>query len=293
MTGVKRAVIFGAGRGAESLLALKPEGFQFIAVVDNDSCIWGQSIGDFEIDRPSRLPELDFDCLVVSTGWIHEIESQLEAEFSIPKSKIFFPPKAWLAGQILLDVGLREFAETSLSSLFSWSVQNGVFLMPQFGTLLGIVRSGNLIPWDNDVDLMVHQDHVEAVLHQFGQFGGFGLVEVVHESLEREHRTVPVRVETSVQIEDRALPVSIDVLIEKGDEVIFTTPHLGRGSYRILSRDLFLPPRIEAWRGNPLFIPRQVGQYLELLYGQDWAVPRPDWTYRNHGEVDLAGLPNR
>lgn len=150
------------------------------------------------------------------------------------------------------------------------------------GTLLGIIREGRLLPWDDDCDVFVDVKH--------GDEGGF--------LLGRLRRVRSLRV--------RARFVSSDIgPFRKGDlrllkvrnyrfgalkgaalVDVFLTKDGGDGyRYWVLSNKLCRAPshltaELECLGvlGGEFCVPRHARQYLRVRYGDDWEQPQKEWN---------------
>ncbi|RJQ51112.1 MAG: class I SAM-dependent methyltransferase [Desulfobacteraceae bacterium] len=63
-------MLFGAGRGAEEFLQYLDAGkigARLVAIIDNDSTLWGKTLNGFDIIAPSDLVHIEFEKIVVTS----------------------------------------------------------------------------------------------------------------------------------------------------------------------------------------------------------------------------------
>lgn len=89
---MKKIVLFGAGDIAKKLLNYPIRNDVKLFVVDNNSERWGEQFGEFTIENPDKLIELEFDFVIITSTvyqYIEEILSQL-TDYGIKREKIIF-----------------------------------------------------------------------------------------------------------------------------------------------------------------------------------------------------------
>jgi hypothetical protein len=162
----KRLVLFGAGRVGQEFLAHFPE-LQVLAVADNDPLKHGSRTHGIEIIAPQAILELDYDLVVVTTGWWKSISAQLQ-ELGIDAQRIALPPKSMLAvnhgRHPFADPATKAFATRVMQSLWLMAQKQGVRFCLDFGTLLGACREQDFIAWDDDIDLALIDDDFPALI---------------------------------------------------------------------------------------------------------------------------------
>lgn len=150
-----------------------------------------------------------------------------------------------------------------------------------FGSTLGIVRDQQLIPHDDDADVLIGFEQSEVPsLNQ-----GLAMIE----DCLRSKGFIVLGEYTSYRW---VLPPSgkgskLDAfvgLIESDDSVSWYP-----GKRGALTREMMFPPSYRTFHGHDCPIPRQPEAYLEQIYGKDWRVPNPHFrhTWRRKAYADI------
>lgn len=149
------------------------------------------------------------------------------------------------------------------------------------GTLLGIVRDGDLIPWDYDMDMSVMAHDLESFRKTFWKLRMRGW-RVSDNDYVMKHNDVAwnkgqIR---SIKIRNRNMlffgrgRVVMDVFVKynKDDKTYWSfggcvcqAPRHHHEGYDTVN-----------YGGQPLKIPKDHPSYLSILYG-DWKTPKKDW----------------
>ena len=138
--------------------------------------------------------------------------------------------------------------------------KNNIFFMPMWGTLLGIIRNGDFIDHDDDVDLMMEysdEDKLYEALHELKEKGVF--------LCKQFHGKIYTFVSSDGIICD------IDVL----RKTIF--PYSIR-YYMLLDRFrpkyLFGKYKKIDFKGLKVNIPENTNEFLSYFYGESWRIPQ-------------------
>lgn len=274
-----RVVIFGAGRSGQNYLRASTGSIEVVAVVDNDSKLCGTRFADHIVADPNRIPSLNFDFVVVTTAWVTEVSHQLVDAFCVPAEKILVPPKQATAGAALQNSILRRSLEKTLAEVLELTRAGSQLFMPTYGTLLGIVRDGGLIPWDTDIDLMVFESDLEVVEQLIGDASFSEMIGQVRSPFhDRASDGTLKRFSIEISVSEVTIPVDIDVVRSNSDKMEFFSP-LEREKVVVVERSLFEPKRRLDWAGAVIAVPNRVEEFLELLYGPDWKTPNRGWTF--------------
>ena len=83
-----RTVFFGGGSCLKDAFVDLRQNFENPIVIDNDQSKEGTRIDEFEIHSPQILRELDFNQIIITSSFIHEIQQQLVKEYHIDPQKI-------------------------------------------------------------------------------------------------------------------------------------------------------------------------------------------------------------
>lgn len=137
------------------------------------------------------------------------------------------------------------------------------------GTLLGIIRNGDLLPYDKDMDIGVpwHIDR-RRVLSALLADGVFQDANTQKHSDENR--------QWCISVTHTASPIALDVFFfrDDGDHFLCGFNHLPNP---VLSR----PRRFELstwdWQGVSWLVPTPHENYLADMYGSDWRIPDTDF----------------
>lgn len=83
-----RTVFFGGGSCLKDAIVDLRQNFENPIVIDNDQSKVGTRIDEFQIHSPQILRESDFNQIIVTSSFIHEIQQQLVKEYHIDPQKI-------------------------------------------------------------------------------------------------------------------------------------------------------------------------------------------------------------
>ena len=83
-----RTVFFGGGSCLKDAFVDLRQNFDNPIVIDNDQSKQGTRIDEFQIHTPQILRESDFNQIIITSSFIHEIQQQLVKEYNIDPQKI-------------------------------------------------------------------------------------------------------------------------------------------------------------------------------------------------------------
>ncbi len=138
-----------------------------------------------------------------------------------------------------------------------------------FGSALSVVRNGDLIPHDDDIDVIIAFEQSEA-----------GSLTAANELVEAHLRGRGYQVSGNFTAHRHvakppAKKVDVFVGLFEGDSIAWYPGK--RGS---LTRSMMFPTSEGALFGIPVRLPRNPLLYLEQVYGKSWRVPDPGFTHR-------------
>lgn len=270
------AIVFGASKAGENYLK-NQDSYHILAIADNDIKKQGKDLFGITIISPDQIHQYSYDCIVIASMFIEGITKQLLEDLSIDKEKIIYVPKRLLKiGDIetFRDTETKKLAYYYLKLLSQFFDKNNYKYYLNFGTLLGIVRDGDLIPWDDDIDLAVIKDFEDEVfLENIKQLCYMENL-VLEYLVKRKPQYGLVGIDITVSSAN-TLPftISVDLLIKVGSQ--YKLP------IDAVPAEYFSKQQPIQLGDITLFAPSPVEEYLTHVY-KDWQVVKKDVTFENN-----------
>ena len=181
----------------------------------------------------------------------------------------------WQARRMLLDV-VDIFNEAELPYTLD------------AGTLLGIARDGDLIPWDNDLDMMLPVDSIPDLRKLYGKIHKRGW------KVSRTY-TMPFASAAWKAGQPRVIKIRSRNLLYFGPgstllDITIIYKHEGYYWWEMAKHICRIPASFidsvdeVGYAGISIKVPHPYKQYLERTYG-DWRTPRPDFPRDEFGIV--------
>lgn len=154
------------------------------------------------------------------------------------------------------------------------------------GTLLGIVRDGDLLPWDHDADVSIMREdvgHARAIIWALRRKGW----RLSIRRYDRDHiyakkgeiRLIKVKGRRFFFFPDQHM---LDIFIKTRHDG-FVYWEAMRCTMRV-PQDHFDGQTPVDWKGRTVFAPLRHEDYLAAKYG-NWQVPVKDWQTTNEGTI--------
>ncbi|WP_416305803.1 LicD family protein [Neptunicella sp. SCSIO 80796] len=283
MQQTKQAVIFGAGQAGIAALTNLADDFDVVAFCDNDATKHDTQLHQLPVISPQHLSRYPTAHIIVASEFAEQIQTQLITELAITKKRIQI--LSWSA----LKLTKLGHAETKAHAIYLLTRmcralnEKSICYYVDAGTLLGIIRDQQLIPWDDDLDLALKSDEleltiqvVEALLPELTSITGVSWV-LEKQFAKQAFGAVPQGGVRAMKLrpeqESTNLPM-MDFFIKyvEGEQM----------DYCLASRGIRMPSRhilqldTHEFCGQRINIPSDVEDYLQAHYG-DWRTPKKDW----------------
>lgn len=165
-----RAIVFGAGKAGEFFIKSNTQ-HQILAVVDNDQSKHGSTFLGYPVISPSQIASFSYDYIVIASQWADQISHQLHT-LGVAAERIVIPKKIDVkSAHPFNHPETKALGHEIIRAVHRLMLTHNVDLFLDSGTLLGIVRDGDLIQWDDDIDFAVNSEQFPAAIEAMKQFG--------------------------------------------------------------------------------------------------------------------------
>lgn len=257
-----KIIVFGASRGGQNYIKNHGHEYEILAVADNNVAVQGQLLEEKLIIDPADIPSYLYDKIIVASMYVDSITKQL-MDLGIPKEKIAYASKISMkrVGFPFEDAYILNKANQMITKL-----SEILYDIPHyyaFGTLLGIVRDGRLIPWDDDIDVTIHEHDLEEVQRRL-QLHAEALNEIINIKMYRRIRQ-----------DDKVIALMIDCYIDDeavfniGLDTIFIENSIARHDLNETPAHFFEAPDEIEFKGTKIKVPNEYEGFLSYTYG-DW-----------------------
>lgn len=288
---MKNILLFGSGNGAKEYL-LKNKDKNILAILDNDIKKHNSYFEGIKIHSPKEINNFTFDKIVIVSQWARDIYEQLINELKVDKEKIYIPVKKDIknTNRPFEDEQTIDLAREIIKHISYNAFQDNIPILVDFGTLLGIVRDGDVIQWDDDVDFSITEDVFKIdfsmwISEVIKQFNGPIKISIRSKTIDNVNVSYLLEfINKTEHIKFRNFLISISLRKNVENNSI----HLPSGGMWYAPQKHFSKYEILEWKGEKIFVPYDYKNYLTFLYG-DWETPKKDITmtdYANLGKVD-------
>lgn len=280
-----RTLLFGAGAGARLYIENEQRERDFIAFMDNDERKFGSDFAGIPVMAPSDAIALEFDEIVITTQWVQDVRKQLIEELGIAPDKVIIPFKQQLKKlEPFRHEPTHELARQLVLGIGALALHDNIPLTIDFGTLLGIVRDGDIIPWDDDVDFAVPAEAAEQLKNWLPT------------ALEQLDIPPGWYIEVLRDKTGNAISVLLKWHTEQSGLRPFITSFSARDnrdgtSFHMSSLGMWYAPaqhfeNIETfrWNNTDIPVPADYESYLQFVYGE-WRVPKKDMKVTDYNNI--------
>jgi hypothetical protein len=280
---MKKTIIFGASNGGINFMKNSQEDREFLAFVDNDIAKQKKKLLNLQVISPTDISNYDYDEIIIASIFGLEIKKQL-LNLGIDKSKIILPPKCLFRTGVKYpfeDEKTLQIARKFTKTIASRAYDENIPLHINWGTLIGVLRDGDLIKWDDDIDfssLLEYKTKIEKFINNLKD----ELESMLNASIEIVSYEKPgIKIICKSKLGNfHTFDSDINFKIIKDDKALqFDNQMWYTSAKHILKLETF------NWDGVNIFIPSDADEYLTFVYG-DWKTPKKDYSLDDYNNYD-------
>lgn len=280
-----KTLLFGAGAGARLFIENEQRERDFIAFMDNDERKYGTDFAGIPVMAPADAIALEFDEIVITTQWVQDVRKQLVEDLGVAPDKVVVPLKQQLKKlEPFRHEPTHELARQLVRGIGTLALRDNIPVTIDFGTLLGIVRDGDIIPWDDDVDFAVPAEAAEQLknwlptaLEQLDIPLGW-YIEVLH---DKTGSAISVLLKWHTEQSELRPFITSFSARENRDGTSYHMPSLGMW---YAPAQHFETIETFRWGTTDIPVPAQRESYLEFVYG-DWKTEKKDMKLTDYNHI--------
>ena len=271
-------ILAGAGEpGILYYLEKKEQGTNIDFIIDNDPLVLGNRFFEHKINSPQVLSKITeksgVKVIITSVVGYEKFEAQILGA-GIPKKNITRLKKHSERFKRNQKISVND-----ISDVINLLNRTGVKSVPAYGTLLGLIRDGKLLPYDDDVDTWILEASLagitEKVLDKIKNniFPDAGFMRIRRHYLPENKfcdLTDPAKLALTLYSSDRTyLRIDFFLLCRSGN--YYYTTHNQKDLYR-LPVELFGSISHFNAAGRNHIVPSKYRKILKTIYGE-WRIP--------------------
>lgn len=267
-------ILFGASRGGRNFIDNNIKRYKIAAIVDNDKNKQGKFIYNIPIILPEQIHLFKYDYIVVSSMYVNSITNQLNI-LGISKDKIRYASKNSMKviAYPFKDKNIHQCANQMIDALSN--ILKDIKHFYTFGTLLGIVRDGHLIPWDDDIDIAIYAEDA------------LNVKDILLENISLINRIMNTKMYIRYYSDGTIASISIDCYYSNefvfniNLDCIFIEGDFAKQELNNTPIMYFEDVEKYNFNNNEINVPKLYESYLEYTYG-DWRVIKENTSFMDN-----------
>lgn len=269
-----KVLLFGASIGGQNFIKNHKDDYEILAVIDNDPNKQGKLLENIEIIPPNKIHKYSYDKIIVTSMFVTSISKQLK-ELGVPPEKVEYASKNSMKMDMFPFENPEILKKTNKIIIEISKILKDIPHYYTFGTLLGIVRDGRLIPWDDDIDVAIFAKDFEKVKNELVK------------SVEKFEALFDVKI--ILRMYSNGNPASINIeCFERGKKLFIINFDCMYVVNDMVEQELNITPYKffdgydeYPFNGFNIRIPKNYEEYLEYTYG-DWKIIKKNTSFADN-----------
>lgn len=269
-----KILLFGASLGGQNFIKNHANDYEILAIIDNDPNKHGKLLNNIVIISPDEIQNYDYDKIIVTSMYVDSISKQL-SELGIAKEKIDFASKNSMKIDLFPFENPQILKRTNQLIIEMSRALKDIRYYYTFGTLLGIVRDGRLIPWDDDIDIAIFAEDTQSV------------IDALLKSINKFEQLFEIKFFIRIYSNGNPASITIDCL-ERGKKLFMVNfdcmyidndivkQELNDTPYKFFEGNDEIP-----FHGYKIKVPKNYEEYLEYTYGE-WRIVKKNTNFANN-----------